>query len=150
MTLLDTLNDDLKAAMKSGDDVKKRTLRSIKTSITRLEKQEGGHTVTDDEVTAVLRKELKQRQDSIVAFQQGNRPDLAEAEMAEMAVIEAYLPANLDEEAIRQAAAAVIAEVGASGPRDMGKVMSRLMPQLAGRADGRLVNQVVKDLLAGA
>ncbi len=150
MTLLDTLNDDLKAAMKSGDDVKKRTLRSIKTSITRLEKQEGGHTVTDDEVTAVLRKELKQRQDSIVAFRQGNRPDLAEAEMAEMAVIEAYLPANLDEEAIRQAAAAVIAEVGASGPRDMGKVMSRLMPQLAGRADGRLVNQVVKDLLAGA
>lgn len=149
MTLLDTLNEDLKAAMKSGDDVKKRTLRSIKTSITRLEKQEGGHTITDDEVTAVLRKELKQRQDSIVAFQQGNRPDLAEAEKAEMAVIEAYLPANLDEEAIRQAAAAVIAEVGAVGPRDMGKVMSKLMPQLAGRADGRLVNQVVKDLLAG-
>lgn len=150
MPLLDTLNEDLKTAMRSGDEVKKRTLRGIKASVTRLEKQEGGHTLTDDEVIAVLRKELKQRQDSIVAFQQGNRPDLAAAEMAEMAVIEAYLPANLDADAIRQAAAAVIGEVGAAGPRDMGKVMSKLMPQMAGRADGRLVNQIVKELLAGA
>lgn len=149
MSLLDTLNEDLKTAMKGGDEVKKRTLRSIKTSITRLEKQEGGHTLSDDEIVAVLRKELKQRQDSIDAFRQGNRPDLVADEMAEMAVIQGYLPASLDVETIRQAAAAVIAEVGASGPRDMGKVMSKLMPQMAGRADGRLVNQVVKDLLAG-
>lgn len=150
MTLLDTLNEDLKAAIKSGDEVKKLTLRGIKAAITRQEKGEGGHPLNDDEIIAVLRKELKQRQDSIVAFQQGNRPDLAAAEMAEMAVIEAYLPASLDAETIRQAAVAAIADVGATGPRDMGKVMSRLMPQMAGKADGRLVNQIVKDLLAGA
>lgn len=149
MTLLDTLNEDLKTAMRSGDEVKKRTLRGIKASITRLEKGENGHTLSDDEIIAVLRKELKQRQDSIAAFQQGNRPDLAASEQAEMAVIETYLPASLDSEAIRQAAAAVIAEVGASGPRDMGKVMSKLMPQMAGKADGRLVNQIVKELLVG-
>lgn len=150
MTLIDTLNEDLKSAMKSGDEVKKRTLRGIKTSITRLEKQENSRTLTDEEIIAVLRKELKQRQDSIAAFEQGHRPDLAEAERAEMAVIEAYLPATLDAEAVRLAAEAVIADLGASGPRDMGKVMGKLMPQLAGRADGRLVNQVVRDLLAGA
>lgn len=149
MTLLDTLNADLKAAMRSGDETKKLTLRGVKAAITRLEKQEDGHTLSDAEIIAVLRKELKQRQDSIAAFQQGNRPDLAAAEEAEMAVIAAYLPASLDADAIRQAAAAIIAELGATGPRDMGKVMSKLMPQLAGRADGRLVNQIVKDLLSG-
>ncbi|NUQ37121.1 MAG: GatB/YqeY domain-containing protein [Caldilineales bacterium] len=148
MTILDTINQDLKTAMKAGDEVSKRTLRMLKTAITRAEK-ETGQALNDQEVIAVLRKEVKQRHDSILAFDMGGRNDLAAAEQAELAVIDRYLPALLDEAAIRAVAAAVITETGAAGPRDMGKVMGPLMARLQGQADGRLVNQIVRELLVG-
>jgi len=150
MSLQARIDDDLKAAMKAGEEARKLALRSIKTAIIRAQKQEDNRPLRDEEILAILRKEAKQRRESIAAFEQGGRPDLAERERAELAVIESYLPAQLDAEAIRQQAQAVIAEVGATGPRDMGKVMGKLMPLLAGKADGRLVNQIVRELLGVA
>ncbi len=149
MSLLDTLNNDLKTAMKAGDDVGKRTLRGLKTAISRVQKENPDHNLSDDEIIAVLRKQAKQRRDSIEAYKQGGRDDLAAAESAELAVIEGYLPAQMSEEAITEIAQRVIAELGASSPRDMGRVMSKLMPQLRGQADGRLVSKVVRNLLLG-
>ncbi len=148
MNLQDTINQDLIAAMKSGDEVKKLTLRSVKTAITRAEKEEDGQPLNDDEVIVIIRQQAKQRQDSIDAYQQGGRLDLVAAEQAELAVLESYLPALMSEEQIRIQTQAVITEVGATNMRDMGKVMGKLMPKLQGKADGRLVNQVVRELLS--
>ncbi len=147
MSLLDTLNQDLKTAMKRGDDAAKRALRGVKAAITRAEKEKGNRPLTDDEILAVLRKQAKQRQDSIAAYRQAGREDLVAEEEAELKVIEAYLPQLMSEEEIRAVAQQVIAQVGATGPRDMGKVMKPLMAQLKGKADGRLVNQIVRELL---
>ncbi len=147
MSLLDTLNQDLKTAMKRGDDAAKRALRGVKAAITRAEKEKGNRPLTDDEILAVLRKQAKQRQDSITAYRQAGREDLVAEEEAELKVIEAYLPQLMSEEEIRAVAQQVIAQVGATGPRDMGKVMKPLMAQLKGKADGRLVNQIVRELL---
>ncbi len=149
MSLLDTINADLKNAMKRGDDAAKRALRSVKAAITRAEKDQGNRPLTDEEIIAVLRKQAKQRHDSIEAYRNAGREDLVAEEAAELAVIETYLPQLMSEEEIRELAQKVIDELGATSPRDMGKVMGRLMPQLKGKADGRLVNQVVRNLLAG-
>jgi len=149
MSLQEKLDQDLKQAMKAGDEVTKRTLRSVKTAVMVTQKEKDNQPLSDDEVIAVIRKQAKQRQDSIVAFTEGGRSDLAESEQAELAVLESYLPAQMDEEQIRQQAMAVISEVNATSMRDMGKVMSTLMPQLQGQADGRLVNQIVRELLSG-
>lgn len=147
MSLLDTINQDLKKAMKSGDDVGKRTLRSLKTAITRAQKIEGNQPLDDEEIMAVLRKQAKQRRDSIAAYHQAGREDLVAEEAAELAVIEGYLPQLMGEDEIRELVRAAIAEVGATSPRDTGKVMAQIMPQLRGKADGRLVSQVVRSLL---
>ena len=147
MSILDTLNQDLKTAMKAGDDVGKRTLRSLKAAITRAQKDNDNQPLNDEQILKVLQKQAKQRRDSIEAYQQASREDLVAEESAELAVIERYLPQMMSEEEIRAVAQAVIAEVGATGPRDTGKVMGKLMPQLRGKADGRLVSQVVRGLL---
>lgn len=146
--LLDTLNQDLKNAMKARDDTRKRTLRTLKTAITRAEKDKG-HPLSDDEILAVIRRQVKQRRDSIEAFQKGGRQDLVDAEQAELDILENYLPAPLGEDVIRAAAAQVITEVGATSMRDMGKVMGKLMAQLKNQADGRVINQIVRELLSG-
>ena len=146
--LLETLNRDLKGAMKAKDDIRKRTLRTLKTAITRAEKDKG-HSLSDDEILAVIRRQAKQRRDSIEAYLKGGRQDLVDAEQAELDILESYLPAQLGEDVIRAAAAQVIAEVGATSLRDMGKVMGKLMAQLKNQADGRLINQIVRELLSG-
>jgi len=150
MNMQDTINQDLITAMKSGDEVKKTTLRSVKAAVTLAEKEEDGQPLSDDEVIAIIRKQARQRQDSIDAYQQGGRLDLVAAEQAELAVLESYLPALMSEEDVRMQAQAVINEVDATSMRDMGIVMGRLMPELKGRADGRLVNQVVRELLSSS
>ncbi len=147
MSLLDTINQDLKTAMKRGDAAGKRALRGVKTAIIRAEKEKSGQALNDDEIINVLQKQAKQRRDSIEAYRQAGRDDLVAEEQAELAIIERYLPQMMSEDEIRSAASQVIAEVGATGPRDMGQVMGKLMPQLRGKADGRLVNQIVRQLL---
>ena len=149
MSLIDTLNQDLKTAMKTGDEPAKRALRGVKAAITRAEKDKGNQPLTDEEIIAVLRKQAKQRQDSIDAYRKAGRQDLVQEEEEELAVIEKYLPQLMSEDEIRAVAQQVIDEVGATSPRDMGKVMGKLMSQLKGKADGRLVNQVVRQLLSG-
>ncbi len=96
----------------------------------------------------VLRREARQRRDSIEEYTKGNRPDLVAQEEAELAVIESYLPAMMEDDELRAAAAAIVAEVGAAGPGDIGKVMGPLLKRLGDRADGRRVNEVVRELLA--
>ncbi len=103
--------------------------------------------LTDGDVLGVIAKEVKQRDESILAFKQGNRPDLVEKEEAEKVILQAYLPQQLTHDEIVEAARRIIAEVGAQGPRDKGKVMPKLVAELKGKADGREINNVVTELL---
>ena len=148
MSLLDKLNDDLKAAMRGGDQARKLTLRAVKTAV-RQEEVSGdkARTLTDEEILGVIAKQAKQRRDAIEEFTKGDRPDLVKEEEIELAILEAYLPAQLTREQIVEQAKEVIADVGATSPRQMGLVMRPLMEALRGQADGKLVSQVVQELL---
>ena len=148
MTLKTRLTDDMKAAMKGGD---KATLGVVRLVLAAIKQREVDERVEldDAQVLAVLEKMVKQRRDSITQFDAAGRDDLAKVERYELGVIEAYLPAKLDEAAIQAAIDAAIASTGAAGPADMGKVMGVLKPQLAGQADMGLVSQLLKKTLAG-
>jgi hypothetical protein len=205
MSLKEQLAQDLKDAIRAGDEVRKSTLRAVITEIQKAEVPQvvehriaEGDTwaaiaakygadpsqlavaykaiasdpipkvdedsmpltklvvrlpaapLTDENVQAIVAKQVKQRRDSIDAFKKANRPDLVDKESAELRILEAYLPAQMGRDEIAAEARAVIMEMGASRPSDKGKVMSTLMPRLAGRAEGRMVNEVVTELLAGA
>jgi len=142
------LLDDLKDAMRSGDQRRKLAIRAVRAAITNAE-IERRRSLTEDEILALIAKEVKQRRESIVQFRKGGREDLVAQEQAEIEALEKYLPRQLSPEEIRAEAQRVIAEVGATGPRDMGRVMGKLMPAMRGRADGRQVSQIVRELLAG-
>ncbi|TAK39027.1 MAG: GatB/YqeY domain-containing protein [Lysobacteraceae bacterium] len=148
MSLKTQLTDDMKAAMKSGDKPRLGVIRLINAAIKQKEVDER-ITLDDAQVLAVLEKMVKQRRDSISQFDAANRQDLADIERAELAVIEAYLPAKLDAAAIQAAIEAAVAETGASSPSDMGKLMAVLKPRLAGQADMGEVSKLVKLRLAG-
>lgn len=147
MDLLERLNGDLKQAMKDKDKVRLSVIRMIKSTVKNRE-IELGHPLSDDDVLAVIQKELKQRKDSLQAFQDANRTDLAVAVQEEIVVVESYLPEPLSEQALRDLVSGVIQEVGAQQKSDMGKVMTQLMPMVRGRADGKAVQQVVQSLLS--
>lgn len=147
MSLLEQINSDLKTSMKSGDKHRTETLRNLKSAIKYAEIEAHG-ALDDDGVLAVIAKQAKQRRDSIAEFEKANRTDLVEQENAELLLLEAYLPAQLSEADIQAKAAAVIAELGVSDAKGMGQVMKTLMPQLQGQADGKLVSQVVRQLLS--
>jgi uncharacterized protein YqeY len=147
MSLKDKLSDDLKQALKEGDDVGKRTLRVLISAVHNAEIEKGAP-LDDSGVLAVIAKQAKQRRESAEEFRKGNRQDLVEREEAEAAVLQTYLPAAMSREEIAAAARQVIAEVGAQGPRDVGKVMPVLVKQLAGRAEGSEISAVVRELLA--
>ncbi len=147
MTLKDQLNNDLKEAMKSRDKLRTETLRSLRSAIKYAE-IEARAELDDAGVLAVIAKQAKQRQDSIVQFKKGQRADLVEKESAELAILESYLPAQMSEEEIREKAQAVINELGVTDLKGMGQVMKRLMTDLKGRADGKVVNQIVRQLLS--
>jgi uncharacterized protein YqeY len=144
---------DLKQAMLQRDEVRKRAIRSVIAAITLAETEldASGQRVSlqDDDILGVIAKQAKQRQESIVEFRKGARPDLVAEEEAELASLQTYLPQQLTREEIEIEARQVIDEVGASGLGDIGKVMKPLMARLKRRADGRLANQVVRELLAG-
>ena len=141
------IRDDLRTAMKTGDTVRRDTLRLVQAAIKNAEIE---HRAPIDEpaVAALLQKQVKQRQESIAQFQQGGRQDLVDKEQAEMAILETYLPEQLSRDDIRATAQALIAQLGAQGPQQKGKVMGPLMADLRGKADGRLVNEVVDELLS--
>lgn len=147
MSLKDKISDDLKQALKEGDDVRKRTLRLLLAAVHNAEIEKGGP-LDDSGALAVIAKQAKQRRESAEEFRKGGRQDLVEREEAEAAVLQAYLPSAMSREEIAAAARKVIAEVGAQGPRDVGKVMPVLVKQLAGRAEGSEISAVVRELLA--
>ena len=146
--LRDQLREDVKTAMRAKDALRRDTIRLLQAAIKNADIEQRGE-VDDAVVLTIIQKQLRQRQDSIEQFEAGGREDLAARERAEIGVLEAYLPAQMDRDAIMAAAQAVVARTGASGPGDKGKVMGPLMGQLRGKADGRLVNEVVGELLGG-
>ena len=139
--------DDLKQAMKSGDEVKRSVIRLLMAAITNTEIARQS-SLEDADILGIVAKEVRQRKESIEAFKQGNRQDLVAQEEAELAILEGYLPQQVTREEIVEAARRIIGEVGAEGPGDKGKVMPRIIAQLKGRADGREINEVVTELLS--
>jgi hypothetical protein len=148
MSLRDQVNDELKAAMRSGDTRTRDALRLLTAALKQKEVDER-KSLEDGDVVAIIEKMIKQRRDSIAQFEKGGRNDLADNERFEVVILERYMPAALGENEIDAAIEAAIAEVGAKGPADMGKVMGPLKAKLAGRADMSKVSARVKAKLAG-
>ena len=147
MSLKQTLLDDQKQAMREGDRLKVSVLRLLRSAIDYEEKARRKE-LDDDGVVEIVSRQINQRNDSIEQFRKGNREDLAEKEEAEIVILKTYMPPQLSREELTDLAKEVIAQVGAQGPQDKGKVMGRLMPQVKGKAQGSEVNQVVTDLLS--
>jgi uncharacterized protein YqeY len=146
MSLSERLNEDMKQAMKSQDKFKLSTIRLIRATIKNLE-IDLKRTLNDNEVLDILSREIKQRKDALQEFTKAGREDLADKVKAEAEFIAEYLPQQLTEEEIKVIVQQTIQETGASSKVDMGKIMSALMPKVKGRADGKLVNQAVQELL---
>ena len=148
MSLKDQLTADMKEAMKAKQAERLGTIRQVRSAIKNKE-IELGQGLDDQAVIAVLSTQVKQRRESAQMYRENDRPELADKEEAELAVLQDYLPAQLGEAELRGIVAAVIAEVGAISAKDMGKVMPAVMSRTKGAADGKLVNQLVRGLLAG-
>jgi len=147
MSLREQIIADLTAAMKAKDAARTSTLRMLKAAIVNRQIEKGGE-LDEEELMKLLRSQAKQRRDSVEQFEKGGRQDLADKELAEIAVIEAYLPQAASQEQIDKAVAAAIAETGATSMKEMGAVMKAVMPRLAGKnADGRAVSETVKKKL---
>lgn len=148
MSLFDTISNDIKAAMLAKDRVKLEALRGVKKEFIEAKTAKGGSgELSDDAALKILAKMVKQRRESAAIYVEQNRPELAEAELAEAAVIEAYMPQQLTDAELTAEVQAILVEVGATGPQDMGKVMGVASKRLAGRADGRAISTKVKELL---
>ncbi len=149
MSLEQTINADIKTPMLAKDANALTSLRAVKAAILLAKTAEGakGELSVDDEIK-IVQKLVKQRKDSLEIFETQNRPDLAEKERQEIAVIEKYLPAQLSAEELKAALQKIIEEVGAASPADMGKVMGVASKTLAGKADGKAISLLVKELLA--
>ncbi len=148
MSLKEKLQSDLKDAMRQRDETRKRVLRLALAAITNAEVAQGAN-LDDGGVLAVLAKEVKQRREAIEDYRRGNRPDLVAQEEAEIALLETYLPQQLSRQEIAARAQEAIQELGATGIGQMGQVMKALMQELRGQADGKLVNEIVRELLSG-
>lgn len=146
MSLSERLNEDMKQAMKSQDKFKLSTIRMVRATIKNLE-IDLKRTLDDSEVLDILSREIKQRKDALQEFEKAGRDDLAEKVKAEAEIIAEYLPEQLNEDEIKVIVQQTIQETGATSKADIGKVMSALMPKVKGRADGKLVNQAVQQLL---
>lgn len=146
MNLSETINEEIKTAMKAGDAERLRALRNIKAAFLLL--QTSGSEVAADEYLKTLQKMAKQRKDSIEIFEKEGRTDLAEKEKSELLVIESYLPAQMGEEEVSAVIQEIINSNGFSGAKDMGKVMPMAMKALSGKADGKLISELVKKLLS--
>lgn len=149
MALFDQISEDIKKAMLARDKVKLEALRGVKKEFieAKTAKNADGE-LNDDTALKILQKMVKQRKESAAIFTEQNRPELAENELAEAAVIEAYLPKQMSDEELTAAVKAIIAEVGATSAKEMGKVMGVASKKLAGKAEGRAISEKVKSLLA--
>ncbi|MGM0216997.1 GatB/YqeY domain-containing protein [Enterococcus sp. AZ126] len=146
MSLLTTLNDDIKTAMKSKDKDTLSVLRMLKAAI-QNEQIKAGRDLDGEEELTVLSREMKQRRDSLSEFEKAGRDDLADKVKIEITIVETYMPKQLSEEEIRQIVQKAIDQTGAASPKEFGKVMSAVMPEVKGKADGNKVNAIVKELL---
>jgi uncharacterized protein len=146
MTFTEKINEQLKSAMKAKDQSRLRGLRAIKSALIILNTSGGGTPTEADEVAALV-KMAKQRKDSLTLYKEQNRPDLAQIEEEELAVIETFLPTQLSEDEIEAEVSKIIQQVGAQGMKDMGKVMGMASQQLKGKADGKIIADVVKKML---
>lgn len=146
MSLLETLNEDMKTAMKAKDKPTLSVVRMLKSAVMN-EQINVGHDLTADEELAVLSRELKQRHDSLAEFKKADRDDLVTSTSIEIEVVKKYMPAQLSEEEVKKIVQETVTEVGAQSMADFGKVMGAVMPKLKGQADGKIVNQSVKQLL---
>ena len=147
MTLRERLQSGITTAMRSGDALRRDTLRMAENAIYNGEKRDR-RTYSDDEVAAVIAREVKTRRESVDAFTKGGRSDLADKESAEIAILSDYLPQQLSDEELRALVTEAVGATGAAGPKDMGKVMGWLSPRTRGRADGRRVSELVVARLA--
>jgi uncharacterized protein YqeY len=147
MSLKEQLNQDLKTAMKTGDEVRKSAVRALQAAVKQAEVDRQA-SLSDEDVVGLIQKEAKSRRESIADAQKAGRADLVAGYEAELAVIESYLPQALTREELVGLAQAAIAEAGATDPKQLGAVMKLLAPRTKGRADGKLVNDIVRELLA--
>ncbi len=143
-SLKERIDADLKEAMRSKDELGTSVLRMLKSAVKYKEVEPGGHALEDAGVLAVIQTLIKQRRDSVEQFRAGGRPELAEKEEREIARLQSYLPAQMSPDELRAEVRAVIAQVGAKGPKDMGAVMKALMPRVQGKAEGKAVSEAVK------
>ncbi len=151
MSLKERLAEELKAAMRAKDAVRLRTIRSLRAALMEREiaERHGGEAVlTEEQELAVVQKQAKQRRDALEQYEQAGREDLAAKEREELEVLKEYLPRQLGEDEVRTVVERIIAETGASSPRDLGKVMGLAMKELRGKADGRMVQAVALRLLS--
>ncbi len=146
VSLKQKLNDDLRQALKGRDKRRSLVIRLVMSAVHNSEIAKRA-SLEDTDILGVIAKEARQRKESIEAFKLGNRQDLVAQEEAELAILEEYLPEQMSRDEIIAATRKAIDEAGAQSPHDMGKVMGKLMPQLKGKADGRLINEVVTELL---
>lgn len=148
--LTQKISDDIKSAMRERNKVALNTLRALKTAITNaaIEKNGAGTELTENEIVNVVRKQIKQRLDSITQFEKANRPELAANEKAEIQHLESYLPTAMTDEEIVSAVESTIIETGAESRKDMGKVMKVLQEKTGGRADGKKLSQEVMQRLS--
>lgn len=147
MTLKERLQDDLKTAMKEKDTIRKNVVIMTKAAVLQIEKDKKIE-LDDEGVIDVVAKGVKQRKDAIPEFERGNRLDVVEDLKREIAFLMAYLPQQLNEDEIRKIVSDTISEVGATSAKEMGKVMGALQPKIKGKADGKLVNTIVKEILS--
>lgn len=145
-SIKETLQDDWKNAIKSKDRFRANVISMAKSAILLLEKS-GATDIDDAKIVEVIAKEVKQRRDSLVEFEKGNRQDLVDQTKAEIEILLHYLPQQLTEEEIRKIVMEAAEKLGASSMKDMGKLMADVRPQISGRADGKLVSQIVKEYL---
>ncbi|MFC4772161.1 GatB/YqeY domain-containing protein [Enterococcus hermanniensis] len=146
MSLLTTLNEDMKQAMRAKDKESLQVIRMLKASI-QNEQIKKGQELDDEEELTVLSREMKQRRDSLTEFEKADRTDLADKVKKEIVIVEKYLPAQLSEAEIRAIVQEAITKTGATSPKEFGKVMGAVMPKVKGKADGNQVNAIVKELL---
>ncbi|MDR3338535.1 MAG: GatB/YqeY domain-containing protein [Candidatus Symbiothrix sp.] len=148
MALFDTVSNDIKAAMLAKDKIRLEALRGVKKEFLEAKTAKGASgDLTDEAAVKILQKMVKQRKDSATIYQEQNRPELAEKELAEVVVLEEYLPKQLSPEELEKTIREIIASTGATSAKDMGKVMGAATKALAGKAEGRLISETVKRLL---